>query len=151
MGDATDKVPPEVVGNRNYLTEMDVRIWLRDNDPDANTLLDDFEWSPEEMRTARTLAVDQYNETPPQLDMYTTETFPWRYNLLMGTAANLLFMAAHRYRRNFLTYNVPGGTVQENDKAPAYDAAAAKLADKYKEFVRMKKNELQAYAGWESL
>lgn len=151
MGDSVDNTKRAAEGNRNYLTEMDVRIWLRDNDPDANTLLDDFEWTSEEVRTARTLAVDQFNETPPSMDMYTTETFPWRYNLLMGTASNLLFMAAHRYRRNFLTYNVPGGSVAENDKAPAYDAAAAKLADRYREWCRMKRNELNTYGGWMSL
>ena len=88
------------VGSNTYLTNLDVRIWLRDNDPDANFLLDDFEFSPEEIRTAMTLAVDKWNETPPYLRNYDYDKFPYRFHLLQGTAGNLLFMAAHRFRRN---------------------------------------------------
>lgn len=44
-------MPLQPTGNLNFLTDLDVRIWLRDNDPEANVLLDDFEFSPEEIRT----------------------------------------------------------------------------------------------------
>jgi hypothetical protein len=58
------------VGNTGYLSDLDIRIWMRDNDPDANLLIDDYEFSPEEIRTATTLAVDYWNEQPPQLRGY---------------------------------------------------------------------------------
>ena len=45
-------MPLGPTGNKNYLTDLDVRIWLRDNDPDANVLLDSEEFDAEEIRTA---------------------------------------------------------------------------------------------------
>jgi len=138
----------EPQGNTGYLSEMDIRIWMRDTDPEANTLLLDFEFSPEEIRTAQTLAVDKWNEQPPNVGQYTVATFPWRYNLLMQTTANLLTIAGHRYRRNNLKYNVPGGSVNDQDKAPVYDAAAARTSEVFSRFVMDKKIELNIDSGW---
>jgi hypothetical protein len=135
-------------GNPGFISEMDIRIWLRDTDPEANTLLLDLEFSPEEIRTAQTFAVDRWNETPPFVARYSVATFPWRWNLLRGTVANLLTIAGHRYRRNHLNYNVPGGAINDQDKAPAYDAAAAKLSAEYGQFIHDKKIELNIEGGW---
>jgi len=135
-------------GNAGFLSEMDIRIWLRDTDPEANTLLLDLEFSPEEIRTAQTLAVDKWNETPPMVGKYTVTTFPWRYHLLHQTVANLLTIAAHRYRRNNLVYNVPGGTINDQNKAPDYDAAAARIAAEVSKFMNDKKIELNIESGW---
>ena len=135
-------------GNDTYLSEMDVRIFLRDLDPAANTLLDDFEFGQEEIRTASTLAVDYWNETPPPIQGYEVHTFPWRYHLLMGTSANLLFMAAHRYRRNQLDYNVPGGGISDQNKAREYDAAGDKLWTQFKEWCAQQKKSQNVHQGW---
>jgi hypothetical protein len=135
-------------GNDTFLSEMDIRIWLRDLDPAANKLLDDFEFKQEEIRTAATLAVDYWNETPPAIQGYELYQFPYRYNLLMGTAANLLFMAAHLYRRNQLNYNVPGGGISDQDRAKEYDAAGEKLWQQYKEWCSWKKKSLNVHQGW---
>ena len=115
------------IGSKTYLTDLDIRIWLRDNDPSANTLLDDFEFSPEEIRTAMTLAVDYYNDQPPYIRNYDYNKFPWRSQLLMGTAANLLFIAANRYRRNALQYSAGGLTIQDQAKHQEYDSAGSRL------------------------
>ena len=88
----TTKVDP--IGSKTYLTDLDVRIWLRDNDPEANKLLDDYEFSPEEIRTAMTLTVDHWNDQPPYIRSYDYDKFPYRSKLLQGTAANLLFMGS---------------------------------------------------------
>ena len=138
----------EPQGNPGFINEMDIRIWMRDKDPDANTLLLDLEFTPEEIRNAQTLAVDKWNEEPPNVGKYTVTSFPWRYNLLMQTTANLLTIAAHRYRRNKLTYNIPGGSVNDQDKAPEYDAAADRLSKKFDIFMRQKKIELNIDSGW---
>lgn len=136
------------VGNRTYLTDVDVRIWLRDNDPEANTLLDDFEFTPEEIRTAMTLVVDYWNEQPPWLGAYDYDKFPYRFALLRGTAANLLFMAANRFRRNALQYNAGGLSVSDQEKYSQYDQAAARLWEEYKQWVRMFKRSRNAELGW---
>lgn len=135
-------------GNKNYLTDIDVRIWLRDNDPDENHLLDDVEFSAEEIRTAMTLTVDYYNETPPFLGNYDYDKFPWRFHLLQGTAANLLYMAAHRYRRNHLNYSAGGVSVDDQNKFQQYDAAGDRLWSEYKSWVSASKKAANAEQGW---
>ena len=127
------------IGNCKYITDLDIRIWLRDTDPTANKLLDDYEFTPEELRTAITLAVDYYNEQPPMVGSYEYPDFPWRYNLLKGTCANLLFIAANDYRRNKLTYNIPGGAVGDKDKDQAYDAAGDRMWREYTSWVTANK------------
>lgn len=136
------------IGNHSYLTDLDVRIWLRDNDPEANTLLDDFEFTPEELRTAYTLTVDYWNEQPPYLGSFDYDKFPYRFALLRGTAANLLFMAAHRYRRNSLQYSAGGTTIGDQEKYNQYDSAGQRLWEEYKTWVRMSKRSMNAELGW---
>lgn len=140
------KISP--VGNDTSTTDMEVRIYLRDNDPEANLLLDDFEFTPEEIRTAMNITVDRWNDTPPDIYRMDYDEFPYRSILLMGVASNLLSMAAHRYRRNSLAINAGGTSVNDQDKAREYDQAAARLRDEYLHAIRTKKRELNANLGW---
>lgn len=135
-------------GNEGFISDLDIRIWLRDKDPAANLLLKDYEFSPEELRTAQTLAVDAWNEEPPALRAYTLYTFPYRHALLNGTTAKLLAIAAHRYRRNKLAYSVPGGAVDDQNKDAEYDIAADRLWTAYMDWVRRKKRALNVSSGW---
>lgn len=136
------------MGSNQYLTDLDVRIWLRDNDPEANLLLDDFEFTPEEIRTAMTLTVDYWNDQPPYIRNYDYTKFPFRSKLLAGTAANLLFMAANKYRRDSLQYSAGGLTVQDKEKYQQYDAAGARLWQEYKEWVPANKRSINAEHGF---
>lgn len=136
------------IGNDSFLTDVDVRIWLRDNEPEANVLLDDFEFSPEEIRVAMTHTVDYWNETPPNVGTYDYNRFPYRYALLRGTAANLLFMAAHRFRRNQLGYSAGGLTIDDQNKYQQYDAAGGRLWDEYKQWVMSAKRSVNVDLGW---
>lgn len=138
-------------GSDTYLTDLDVRIWLRDNDPEANNLLDDFEFTPEEIRTAMTLAVDHWNDQPPYIGNYDYVAFPYRSRLLQGTAANLLFMAAHRFRRNALQYSAGGLTVQDQEKHQQYDQAGMSLWQQFHEWVLMNKRSLNAEQGFATI
>lgn len=138
-------------GNDSYLTEMDIRIWLRDNDPEANLLLDDFEYSPEEIRTALTLTVDYWNDQPPIIKSYDYDKFPWRSQLLRGAAGNLLFMAANRYRRNALQYSAGGLTIQDQEKYQQYEVASERLTESYHDWVIRSKRALNAEQGFATL
>ena len=142
----TDTITP--VGNDRYITDLDIRIWMRDQNPATNKLLDDLEFSPEELRTAQTLCVDFFNERAPFCVTYEYTNFPYRYNLLMGTCANLLFIAANAYRRNKLTYTIPGGSVGDQDKAPDYDKAGDRLWQEYIKWVDLTKRAINASQGW---
>lgn len=141
-------MPLGPTGNNTYLTDVDVRVWLRDNDPDANLLLEDFEFETEEIRAAMTHTVDYWNETPPSVGSYDYTRFPYRYALLRGTAANLLFMGAHRFRRNQLNYSAGGLTVDDQNKYQQYDSAGARLWEEYKAWVAQTKKSVNAEQGW---
>jgi len=141
---------PQPIGNPGFISTLDIRIYLRDNDPELNLLLDDVEFTEKEIRTAVTLAVDEWNDTPPDISSrrHTEIDFPYRWALLQGATANLLTMAAARYRRNQLNYNIPGGAVDDQNKAPQYEAAAAKHGQQWKDWMVRKKSELNANLGW---
>jgi len=142
----TDTITP--VGNYRYLTDLDLRIWLRDSNPAANKLLDNLEFSAEELRTAQTLTVDAWNERPPYIRAYQYTEFPYRFALLKGTAANLLFIAANLYRRNKLVYNIPGGSVEDQSKAPDYDTMGQRLWDEYIKWVDLAKRSINISEGF---
>lgn len=142
---------PKPAGSNTYLTDLDVRIWLRDNDPEANLLLDDFEFTPEEIRTAMTTTVDHWNDIPPYIRNYDYDKFPFRSMLLRGTAANLLFMAAHRFRRNSLQYQGGGMSVDDQNKYQQYDMAGERLWQEYANWCSMNKRSINAEQGFATL
>lgn len=139
------------IGNDNYLTEVDIRVWMRDKDPSMNLLLDDLEFTPEEIRQAMTFTVDYWNEQPPIMRGYDYDKFPYRFALLCGTAAHLMFMAAMRFRRNALQYNAGGLQIADQEKYQAYDQAGGMWWTEFKKWVADKKRSLNAEIGWASL
>ena len=141
-----EPVKPE--GNPGFLTDLDVMIWMRDADPSANLLLDNYEFTPEELRTAMTLTVDYWNDQPPYIGCHQVTSFPWRSKLLCGTAANLLFIAANRFRRNALKYQAGGMAVADQEKYAEYDEAANRRWTEYKDWVVIQKRSLNAEQGW---
>jgi hypothetical protein len=143
-------MPNEGTGNDAFLSELDIRIWMRDNNPEANILLQDYEFTPEEIRTCMTLAVDKWNETPPAMarHSHTIADFPYRGELLRGTCGNLLFAAAMRFRRNELQASVPGGVVSDQSKYNQYDAAGERLWREFVSWIHMKKRAINMEEGW---
>lgn len=137
-------------GNEGYISELDIRMWLRDNDPAANLLLDDYEFTPEEVRTAMTMTVDFWNEAPPSLTgaHYSIDTFPFRFHYIMGVSGMLLMIAAHRYRRNRMPSQISGGTVDDQNKHQEYEAAGGRLWDMFKGWAMRKKVEINMDRGW---
>lgn len=140
------KIAPK--GNDGPVTEMEIRVVLRDLSPDDNLLLDDYEFSPEEIRTAMNITVDYWNDQPPNIGFIDYDKFPYRSKLVTGVVSHLLAMAAHRYRRNSLAINAGGNVVNDQDKAREYDAASARLWAEYTQWVRMKKREINSNRGW---
>jgi len=145
---------PDPIGNKGYVTEMDIRLFMRDLDPAMNYLLDDVEFSPEEIRTAMTHTVDRFNDTPPfiltpnGMNGYTIYDFPFRSHLLRGTIASLLHIAAHRFRRNALKYNIPGGAVADQEKFGEYDNAGNQLWKEYNDWVANTKRAINMEMGF---
>lgn len=135
------------------VTPQDVRFFMMDRTASENFLLDSVEFSDEDINSALTLAVDKYNSTLPMVDSYTTENFPYRYELMLGASATLLRSKGLNYLRNNLDFQTKDGvTVNDKNKAGDY----LKLADvMMQEFdnritqIKKTKNAEQAY-GWVS-
>lgn len=135
-------------GNTGFLTDMDIRLWLNDTDPALNELIDNLEFNPEQIRTAQTLVVDKWNETPPDVGVFNLYDFPWRFHLLLGTAAQLLYIAANLYRRNKLEYKIPGGGVNTNARDGDYTAAADRLWGEYTSWMKLRKSARSIDGAW---
>jgi hypothetical protein len=138
----------EPIGNEGYLTDVTIRSFLRDNDPTKNLLLDDLEFTVEEIRNSRNLIIDMWNETPPPTEAYRYDTFPYRYHLLIGISSLLLRSAAMRYRRNDLQYNIGGGAIQDQAKAKEYDKTADDMMTEFKTFMTREKRRQNMERGF---
>ena len=131
------------------VTPQDVRFFMMDRTASENFLLDSVEFSDEDINSALTLSVDKYNSTLQMVDSYTTENFPYRYELMLGASATLLRSKGLNYLRNNLDFSTKDGTTI-NDKNKAGDYL--KLADvMMQEFdnritqIKKTKNAEQAY------
>lgn len=135
------------VGNDKFITEMDIRRVLRDF-PEANNLLDDYEFSPEEIRTAMTLAVDEWNDMTPTIVNYTLDDFPFRSIHIRATVAHMMKTAAYAFQRNHLDYTAGGGSVGDQNKAPAYHKTADSLLAQALDQMRQQKNQINLDLAW---
>lgn len=140
-----------ITGSKTFLNYTEIQDFIRDNDPEKNLLLDDLEFSPKEIEQAMTRTVDYWNEVPPPIGSYTYTRFPYRYHLLIGTTAQLLRSAAHRYRRNELPSQISGGSHSDQAKANPYEQIGDKLWSEYRAWVTQKKYQLNMEMGWGSI
>lgn len=88
--------------------------------PELNPLIRGVRWSPEEIDHALVMCVSYYNESPPQVDTYTAESFPYQYTLLLGVAGYLLKSAAVNEAVNNLQYNLDSVSVNDKDKSDIF-------------------------------
>lgn len=127
----------------NTITAMDVRLAVMDTSPEANQLIDDLEFSDMMIYHAIERAVDEWDETPPQLEhRFDATTFPWKEHLIKGAVGFLMQEVAYRYNRNRMQYSASGITLDTNDKGPQYIAQAQAARAEWKSFVAAKKTEL---------
>jgi|3_EtaG_2_1085321.scaffolds.fasta_scaffold69353_2 hypothetical protein len=129
------------------LSIAEVRLSLRDY-PASNTLLDEVEFSDEEIIWALTRPVDIWNSTPPDIGNYDYNNFPWRAAHLDGTIGELLAVSAHHYMRNELPYQSAGLSVNDKAKASNYLQLSENLKAKFVAFVERKKYELNIAGGF---
>lgn len=136
------------IGNKQTVDNSMVRTWLRDRDPQANLLLDDFEFDDEEIHIARVITIDYYNETPPFTGRFNSSQIGSRYHLMMGICGQLMYMAANRFRRNELPMQAGGVSINDQGKAPQYDAAGDRLWSTYIRWVNTNKTAANVAQGW---
>jgi len=131
------------------ISENDIRMFLVDKSPSDNFLLDDVEYTNEEISSACQFCVDKYNSQPPYVDKYTLASWPYRYELLIGASAMLLRMKAINMVRNRLDYTQQDGTaVQDKNKGAEYLAMSKELMAEFTDLItkiKVSKNMEAAY------
>lgn len=112
-------------------------MFMRDR-ADKNILLDDVQFTPNELDLAMEMTVSAYNGVTPQTNL-TPSTFPThlRYLLMIGTVRFLLMSESFMQVRNQAT--VQDGDISPigiDDKAALYSQMAAQLKAEWDEQVR---------------
>lgn len=133
-------------------TLQEVRMMLMDSSASENLLLDDVEFSDEQLMLCLTEPVRLWNETPPPIRKFNTRNFPFRQNWMSGVLGRLHIMAANHYRRNLFKHSAAGVSVNDRDKEKEYLAEGTRLWDEYRAWLFNKKVEInmQGFSGYHS-
>ena len=132
------------------ITIPEIRMALMDYGC-SNTLLDEVEFQDVEIVFALRRPIDRWNETTPNLICYTPATFPWREHWMICTIAYLMRAAAQKYRRNNLTYQAAGLSVNDMDKFNEYEKVGALRIQEFDSWMRNKKIEINVSMGYGTL
>jgi len=132
------------------VTIPEIRIAMRDC-AGANTLLDDVEFSAEEIAWSIRRPIDFWNDALPPVAPHTVATFPFRYQWLNATMGELLLIAARHYERNRLSYNAAGVSVADKDKGPQYYQAGKQLLAEWQDWVKNKKISINVSGSYGTL
>ena len=124
-------------------TIQEVRQAIMDAGAAENLLLDDVEFSDDQIAFAFARPIRRWNDTPPPLrPAKDTRDFPFPDPWLDAICGHLFTIAAHNYRRNKLAYSAGGVSVDDKNKEPEYFKAGQMLLEKYDQFVQYKKVEI---------
>jgi hypothetical protein len=132
------------------LTLGQVTRFLRDY-PSYNILLDDVQFSEEDINQAMYFAIQKYNAMTPVTN-FTSENFPNDYVLLLGTCCFLMHSEAFLQVRNQLTYS--DGDVQPigvDDKMALYLRLKDDLNAEWTAVARAMKTQRNMEQGYGSL
>jgi hypothetical protein len=121
------------------LQSWELRLGMRDVCPEGNFLIDSVEFNNHELMWAIRRPIEYWNEALPPVAIYTMETFPYRYNWLNASVAELLLMAALWMRRNDLDYSAAGLQILDTKKWPDYHRLGTERRMEYQKWVRERK------------
>lgn len=121
----------------------EIRLFIRDNAPEENFMLDDFEFDLAEICQAAELGVRYWNTAQPPIGIFfNTTNYAVRDRWLGFIAGQMFMVAAHRFRRNQLQYQAGGMTVDDQNKYQQYQQVGMAMIQDYKEWVKQKKVQL---------
>lgn len=134
------------------LTISEIRLWARDTQPAVNDLLDEVEYSDNEIAAAIRRGIDLWNGTTPYLRNYTfnTTSFPaeYRSQWINVTIGFLKIMAADWYERNHLPYSAGGVSIDDRNKFQGYRQDGYAKVQEYQMFVKDAKVSLNMRGGF---
>ena len=133
-------------------TLPEIRLHIRDSDPNDNLWLGVQEFDMAEIAACTERPIHYFNEAPPPINQkFTTANFPSRYFYLEAIVGCLYQMAADHYMRVHLPYQQQQGlTVDDKNKAQEYSAEGKQRWEEWKNWVRHKKVQLNAAAAFQS-
>lgn len=134
--------------SQNPLTVGEVRLELYDQCPEANYLIDDYEFTDSEIIHCMRKCVDEWNEALPPVSPYTTQDFPYRAAWMKASTGHLLNLIANKYRRNALRYQAGGLTVADQERYQDYQVRAKELLDEWRTWVTHKKISINVTNGF---
>jgi hypothetical protein len=118
-------------------TNQEIRDFILDRVPADNFLLDDLEFTEEQINSARCLVADKYNSTPPFVEQLTGSVFPYRYEFMLGVASSLLKTKAINMMRNNLNYqNSEGTSINDLEKRREYLELSGAMSQEFDQRVR---------------
>lgn len=125
----------------------DIRLALRDNAPEENRLIDDFEFDIAEVCHAAVFTCRYWNECQPPINLtFNTMTYPAKEKWLYAICGQLFMLAANRFRRNHLPYQAGGTAIDDQNKFTQYEQIGMKMLMEYREWVKQKKVEINCNA-----
>lgn len=136
----------------SVVTTDQVRMFMRDR-ADKNILIDDVQFTIDELNLALAMAVSAFNAVTPQTNL-TPQSFPphLQYLLLIGTTRFLLMSESFLQARNQAT--VQDGDIAPigiDDKAQLYAQLSKNLKDEWDELVRGVKTQNNMESAYNSL
>lgn len=141
------EITPKLLSVNRPVTVAEVRFALRDY-PEANTLLNDVEFSDNEIAYCITKPVEKWNSMLPDVGQYDIHNFPWRQAHLGATIGELMKMASVHYMRNHLPYSSGGLSVDDKNKAGVYMQLAQEETARFENFCRERKFEANVMGGF---
>lgn len=141
------EITPLITSVSRPITIAEVRFALRDY-PEANNLLNDVEFSDNEIAYCITKPIDKWNTMLPDVGRYDVHNFPWHDMHLNATIGELLKIAAYHYMRNQLPYSSGGLSIDDKNKGPAYMQMAQQELAKFEQFCMERKFEANVMGGF---
>lgn len=141
------EITPKLTSVNRPITIAEVRFALRDH-PEANTLLNDVEFSDNEIAHCITKPIDKWNSMLPDVGQYDVHNFPWRYPHLNATIGELMRIGAFHYFRNQLPYSSGGLSVDDKNKGNVYMQLAQQEEAKFQAFCQERKFEANVMGGF---
>ncbi len=108
---------------------------------ELNRLIRQEESDTDKLDLAILMAIDDWNITPPMLDVVDITTYPSLYLLLYGSAIQTLRSAGILQSRNQLEYSSGGITVRTFDKTQLYQSWIMQFVQEYE----IKKNAMKKF------
>lgn len=113
------------------VTVEDLQAFLSDT-PEYNLPLNNMYLTPEELQLSIELALDDYNNSPPDSDFIPDlYNFPSKKILLLGAAVEALRMTSHKELRGRMDYNDGGVQNSLYTKTPEYISLQMQTQQEY--------------------